>query len=887
MKFFIFSIVFIYPLVLSAQIDVFDCNAYQAPSQQDVLNASPNFYRGCIRFENQNYNFGGTTNMSVTSASTIEMMPGFESGAYTGSGQMDYYITSGPTFPVMLMNYTSLYNIGRYKKMELGITLPEPYNTYVNNFIAKQNNPNLNFPTNQIINPFLEWNLDIEAHYYHKDGWKVLKSDGFFYRDMQRNNTTDLWDEVATPYNFRIRFAPPEIGNWSAVIKIKVNGVLVASSPDFQFYVTEQSHPGYVTVHANKRNFQRDGQMIYPVGQNFIAEIPFCNNYGTDPNTSHVASNVSCWKEYLGLISNYGKLGGKYIRVFESPRFSLLEWEEKGNYFKRMHYACETDNLLDTMEKYDILCIYNLMLQTPFSNYANYDDWPNDWDHWQRSGTSFYYNYGEGTHINPYNDNPGPNGKQPHEMFLNESDLKYHQQRTRYVVSRYGYSTQIYMYEPLSESFHLDEFSGSGNEPPYLNVNHPQHAVVQQAVNKYVTRIAHFIKDSMEHSQQLLGLNAAMGAWNPTTLLANHDSSVFNGVFDAVGINYYASIPDRLYIDNQNQLPLEIEHFSQGRNRPVYFSESGHLDNCNALTETNGSVEIMDNMEFGFLGLAGFNLWHTIAGNQNNLWQMQVRAKNHMNAHTKDVLSAMNGSWNQNSQRTALTNDESFLKENFYYVSENKEKASGVIKNRTFNLINEINPSSFCYLSNPHQGSYYNKIDLNWTDGNPVKIEELKTNTNYIIEYYSYQNGDYLGYECQGTGLFGNSLVLHHPTLYYNTGMNPIVWYIVYQYNCKKGIDQIITSSRETDNLLEKGLNVEENQQETIQIYPNPVDDAINIISLEEFEYTITDLSGKVLVNGKGNTKNNRIILSSLSSGSYILTVRTISETMDQIIIIR
>lgn len=878
-------------LISSAQapISVYDCDAYNPPTQTMVESSSPEFYRGCVRFANQTYNFGNTTNMAVESASSVEMYPGFEAGGFTGSGQMTFEINGGSWFPIMLMNYPNLYSVERYRKMELGIQLPEPYKTYLNNFIAKQNNPNLTFPPGEVLNPFLEWDIDVEAQYYHQDGWKVCKAEGFFYRDMVRNASTDLWDEVATPYNFRIRFSPPELGNWLAVVTIKVNGTTIAVAPGFQFNVVDGSHPGFVTVHANHRNFQRDGQLIYPVGQNFLGELPDCNNYGADYNESHIASKVSCWTKYLNLISDYGKLGGKYLRVLESPRFNLLEWEEKGNYFKRMHYASETDNFLDTLKKYDMLCIYNLMLQTPFMSYANYDDWPNDWDHYQRDHATdaIFYDYNETSRINPYNDNPGPNGKQPHEMFLNESDLQYHQQRTRYVISRYGYSAQIYMFEPLSECFHLDQLwtqGGVSQTEPYFDANNPKHAIVQQAVNNYVTRIAHYIKDSMQHTQQLIGLNAVKDVWTPATTLSGHDPSINNSIFDAVGINYYGSVPDRLYISNANQVPILIEDFSRGRSRPVYISEGGHINNCDLLSQGTGSFEVMDNMQYGFLGAAGFHLWHTFDGNQYNLWQMQVRAKNHMNAHTRNVLSNMNGSWNQNSQIAYEVNGLS-LKENFYYVSENQELATGVIRNRTFNLTTEVSSSSPCYDPTPASSyPYFSKQDLDWTMGNPVKVEELKTNTNYIIEYYSYKDGNYLGYECQNTGLFSRSLVLHHPILTNYSGKNPIVWYIVYQNNCKSGI---VKDSKQSavNGTFSEGLS--EDSKQTIRVYPNPVEDVLKLEVPADFTYILTDLSGKLILQGAGSAGNNRIVIDFLSSGNYMLTIQTEFENRSVLIVKR
>lgn len=59
-----------------------------------------------------------------------------------------------------------------------------------------------------------------------------------------------------------------------------------------------------------------------------------------------------------------------------------------------------------------------------------------------------------------------------------------------------------------------------------------------------------------------------------------------------------------------------------------------------------------------------------------------------------------------------------------------------------------------------------------------------------------------------------------------------------------------------------------------IKIFPNPTSDFISVSGLtDEFEYDVFNIQGKVLSNGKIDSINNQIDLSSLSNGIYIIRV--------------
>lgn len=73
----------------------------------------------------------------------------------------------------------------------------------------------------------------------------------------------------------------------------------------------------------------------------------------------------------------------------------------------------------------------------------------------------------------------------------------------------------------------------------------------------------------------------------------------------------------------------------------------------------------------------------------------------------------------------------------------------------------------------------------------------------------------------------------------------------------------------------EEMLSVSDNEKETLQIYPNPVRNVLNIkTELPIFQYEIYSLDGKKLLTGK-NVDNSKINVSNLQKGNYLLKAKT------------
>jgi hypothetical protein len=120
----------------------------------------------------------------------------------------------------------------------------------------------------------------------------------------------------------------------------------------------------------------------------------------------------------------------------------------------------------------------------------------------------------------------------------------------------------------------------------------------------------------------------------------------------------------------------------------------------------------------------------------------------------------------------------------------------------------------------------------------------------------------------------GNSVV--------NNVFNPSLAGLGYQTISYTFIDALSNCSTTDSFQIEvvdcAGLN-ENNANNLIQIFPNPTDGILNILSVENFTFELTDTHGKIILNGE--SKNSKVLnLDSYSKGVYYLKIVTERKTI-------
>ena len=91
--------------------------------------------------------------------------------------------------------------------------------------------------------------------------------------------------------------------------------------------------------------------------------------------------------------------------------------------------------------------------------------------------------------------------------------------------------------------------------------------------------------------------------------------------------------------------------------------------------------------------------------------------------------------------------------------------------------------------------------------------------------------------------------------------------YIYFDWNTP-----IITSTTHNVNAMLWGID--ENNQNDFNIYPNPAQDKISIVGKSNnYSYSIFDMSGRVLLEGKASSMTEQVNLSLLNQGAYLIKI--------------
>jgi|GEM_PF-2506262 len=868
--------------VAHGQMSIYDCLAYPWVTQGDI-DASYEFYRPCITLGNgESYLFQNTSNHKVTANTTINILPddGFHAGEFSSGGQMWLNIKPKADFDVAVMNYPNLMGAVRYEKLELGVELPPDINTKVNNFIDSIN------PAQQL-NPFMEWDLKVQATFVDPNGVEKIV-DGFYYVEMSRFPTGNNWKYQITPYPFRIRFSPPVEGDWTCQVKIYENGTLTHTGDVFPFTVIDNGSPGFVSVSWNKMNLQRDGEIVYPVGQ----AIPWPTGVWAAPQ------GLDAWLNYHNTLNTYLDAGNSYVRMLLHPESNDIEFEKLGNYYDRLDYAWEMDKVFETLEEKDALAHFTLMMHNLYMNVSEGDT------RWDFSNISKFPPYTD-QYESCYKTELGLT--EATQVLTDLDALKYLKQRMRYILSRYGYSTSISVMDLGSEMFHAGETAqfDSGYEIPCSRLVpyvESEDDYARAAVYNYHLVMSDYIKNQLKYTEHPIGVIYTM-AWEdpnpddcgvqPKAYFPYYPWSAGKGYpdytfqlpgIDVICLNQYGSVPNKLihsksnndwYSPNENSYSAIIHDLHTNFRKPVVMTEVGsgwndttNYDHCDGNTQY-----FTDIMTIPFTSAAGMYNWHQgINTDMQSRWDEVGSAADFINGPFAKIV--LNSTWKQYREHSESSGSGNDLKEHQMYVSWDQTRAVGYIRNRTVNSKTMTLDPGCAVLT----GGIFNeaKRHLYWDD-DKHHFRGLKTNTNYMVRWYDYLTGNEItaAAQCIKTPLFSFDYEpIKHPDLYAwtETGkpFRPILWFTVEQVNCSKSL-----AAENTGDAAGEEIQANTGTFDIIA-YPNPTTGEVWIEAEEAVRsIEVVNSLGIVVAThtfGDGNRVVN-IRLDSVRPGVYYLRI--------------
>lgn len=246
------------------------------------------------------------------------------------------------------------------------------------------------------LNPFDPDDINVEAEFMYlgvnvSSTLSVISSKktyGFYYEEYERmvnsNHiiTNDGWNQDTTSYNFRIRFAPNQIGNWAVKLKIETPVGNYEVLPIY-FTCVPSNNPGFIHV-GPPSTFLSIGENdddFYPVGINL--QWPRCDELGADTciwidGYDKIAPAWS-FQRFGELMTSLKNSGANYFRLIITPWTYDVEFEELGNYSYRMKNAWELDQTIKKAEELDLKMQMCLTLHSNFENPSGYGMKRWDW----------------------------------------------------------------------------------------------------------------------------------------------------------------------------------------------------------------------------------------------------------------------------------------------------------------------------------------------------------------------------------------------------------------------------------------------------------------------------------------------------------------------------
>lgn len=867
----LFLLLCLLPLIASGQVSVFHC-AEPTPPDIVLMNNNPTGSY-CFNFrESIHYNLSATENHHLTGEKHIAIKPGFTAGSYTqGNGRFVADLAPiSPWSDIVLLTPNAQHAVPRAEKFEIGMVLPPEIESKIEAFIADPDDPTG-------INPYLEWKIRVRATFTHQSSGAVQKVDGFFYQEYSRNQTDPDpeqwdWNEEPTPYSWRVRFAPEQVGSWQCSVEIELPSATTVS-PTFYFTVVPSNNLGFMFSSITGRYFKRGGETFYPAGTNL--RWPYCEDCQSLTPWTSTPVKLLGYLQYQDRMQSLRDNNGNYFRMINAPWAMEIEFDKLGNYTDRLNQAWEIDRILEHAKSNDLYIHYNLQVHYTFENKAFYNmdfwDWHPDPLHNSRNKYAYPVELGL---------------TEVAEFFTDPWAKAYYTQRLRYYISRYGYSTNIAVFELMSEinnAGNINEtvngkripiFSPYGDDVNPSGAPHDQQQW-QQMIQAWHNTMSLYIKDHLDHKSHMLGVNY-------TGQPGDYDNSFHLNKINVASYNWYSR-----NVDKYTGKAAVVENYrNDGIVKPIFHSEAGPV----GVARCAPSIEYVKDVWMRcFDGTAGALSW----GYQDSVWFMHYYGL--VNSFMNDVDLDVNFG-------SVWTSDQDLRSDNkveaVYLRESGKDKAMGAISNRTMNFYSLRDQSvdvvggelSSC-LGNEPDDEYEIPLLLAHDNQKKVRIKGMRAK-KYFVNYFNMHTGAFL-YQ---TTDWGPSVTLEYPAL---TPTSPLILFQAHTNNneFRQLVDSMddYTSEAEYMNLLnqdfEGNLIVTTTELDNVdfQILPNPNDGQFRLrVDGNDAVYTVSiyNANGQLIFCESLVPQVKMYDFSHLESGLYLVLLKSNTTILRQKMVI-
>ncbi|MDD4215506.1 MAG: hypothetical protein PHR81_11915, partial [Bacteroidales bacterium] len=233
--------------------------------------------------------------------------------------------------------------------------------------------------------------------------------------------------------NWKIRFTPNEAGNWLyRIVATDASGSITYPSSNFR--CIPSAYPGFIEKANNKFLHRTTGEFFFPVGQNVVS-------YGTPTPTVYPFTLTFGTNEYKYYIDNAAINNSNFIRIWldNYPGMALVGKDLTTQEFYFDLYNQKDAYQLDLIINYAktkgvniMLCLFNVGSWGDGNPYTDYNHWTDE------NAFNLHNNY----------NSPISN---PYQFFSNATAIDKTKNLLKYIVSRWGYATNIVAWELWNE----------------------------------------------------------------------------------------------------------------------------------------------------------------------------------------------------------------------------------------------------------------------------------------------------------------------------------------------------------------------------------------------------------------------------------------------------
>lgn len=671
-------------------------------------------------------------------------------------------------------------NVGQFEKVEIGVRLDSLVSNQVLNHVFRREGDK--------INPFNPEEIDVYADFWVQSGavwYGPIRMNAFYFQDYTR--TTKGWALNASEDLFRIRFTPEYIGRWRCKVSAKLKNEEPFSFEEFTFETIPSESKGFVRVGDHKR-FLREGEdPFFPIGQNLTGP----NNPNHTLEWNNKTASPSDYIDFLKSMSDLANAGGNYFRYIVSPWQTEIEFEELGNYADRMPNAWEFDQILEHAKELDLKLHLNLAMHYTFeapNGYAMTDwDWSAQGDDLNPSNSPCFRDDDKGYCYRNELDLVNP------QDFLTDSlAMVYYKRRLRYMVARWGYSTNIAVMELLSEANNFGNESiievktingkyGCYTLPDTANLADSPYkdfpALIIPKLMSWQIEMCRYLKEDLGITQHPLAVS-----YTGEPDFVHGDSTYYSPYVDIATFNNYGLsinkfeknylIVSKKYHDNKSDFYLD---------KPFMHSEygpGGAITNCDEGIRFVKTVNLTP-----FTGLAGSGInWH-FHWNEDSMWNYLRPVQELLDSIPFDAENWQTG-------EPIVMKDQSVEVMYLYRPKvEGRSKAVGVVSNRTFNFytggIDEAEGTCKDDSLNTELQEnplYLLPMDYKFEDlKKTIKLNGMGASKAYQIEWFNALTGDFLGEYSVSSTIWGK-VELAYPGILSGNTESPMLFFRIRPY---------------------------------------------------------------------------------------------------------